>query len=98
VKTTRSDLELMNKLLEFDDLSRGALEAFERWRDELHEGKRRLLTPKQRDWVELELDKRAPTYKNLVSAGKVPIGRPVIMPDCLRPENLPKKPPRRIAS
>jgi hypothetical protein len=85
----------MTKLLEYDDLSRGCLEAFEKWRDELRDGKRRLLTTKQREWAELELDKRAPSYKNEFSAGKIPIGRPVITPDVLRRENLPLRPPMR---
>jgi len=88
----------MTKLLEYDDLSRGCREAFERWHEELTTRTRRLLTPKQRSWAEDELDKRAPVYKNLVSNGMCPIGRPVITPDVLRPENLPKKPPTRRAS
>lgn len=101
MKTTRTDLELVTKLLGYDDLGRGIREACEKWREELTNGKRRLLTHKQRDWAEEELDKRAPTYLNLVSAGKVPIGRPVETPDVLRPScpfAHPLKPPQRRVS
>ena len=54
------------------------------------------LSPKQTAWIRGIYDRvfDEPTYENLVSAGKVPAGRPVESPDVLK--NLPKKPPSAV--
>jgi hypothetical protein len=53
------------------------------------------LTEKQAKWVRGVYDRvfDSPSYENLFSAGKVPLGKPVETPAVLR--NLPKKPPSR---
>ena len=50
---------------------------------------------KQSTWIKNIHEKivGAPQYENLVSSGKVPLGRPVETPAVLK--NLPKKPPGR---
>ncbi len=57
----------------------------------------RPLTRNQTQWVRgcYERVFGVPTYENLFSAGKVPMGRPVETPAILRRENLPLKPPPR---
>ena len=52
-----------------------------------------VLSRKQREVLKDVLERHEPTYENLVSEGKVPLGKPVPTPAVL--QNLPKKPPTR---
>jgi hypothetical protein len=98
------DLEMLTYLVEHDDFVgiqdddetyngtiirafRDMREALMSWQHELRD--------KQRAWVTNEYQKREPEYENLVSSGKVALGKPVPTLDILKPENLPKSPPRR---
>jgi hypothetical protein len=53
------------------------------------DGSNRLLSDKQRDWLNHVLEKHQPTYLNEFSAGKVPIGNPNVVvnvgPKVLKP-------------
>jgi hypothetical protein len=85
-----SDTELLQRALE-GELSDDQREAFTDMLERVGRGGK--LTDKQRSWVKAVLDE--PEYENLVSAGKVPMGKPIETPAILRPENLPKRPPPR---
>jgi len=97
-----TDEEMLRAILDSErepELHESEREAFPRMLEELRSGARKHLSPRQREWVMqcyqrlgLEADEAA---ENLVSAGKVPIGRPVIMPAVLDSKNLPKRPPGR---
>jgi hypothetical protein len=88
------DLDLIVRVLEEGDISDAVRAAFE---DMQHKVDRWPLSKKQRDWARAILngEKYEPPeeYLNLVSTGKVPIGKPVPTPKVL--QNLPKKPPPR---
>lgn len=90
------DLDLIARVLDEGDISDAVRVAFE---DMQHKADRYPLSKKQRDWAKAILagEKYEPPeeYLNLVSAGKVPLGRPVPTPKVL--QNLPKKPPPRRA-
>lgn len=90
--TVSEDIALLKRALEKEDLRDSSREAFEDMLERI-EAKGMTLSDKQRAWVLRALD--VPEYENLVSSGKVPIGKPVELPWQLRPENLPKKPPGR---
>ena len=89
-----TDAALLDAVLDSDRLDQDERHAFSNMRANLTTyGK---LTPKQRAWLDRvaeRLDVAEPS-RNLVSAGLVPRGREVPLPDVLRPENLPKRPPR----
>lgn len=61
----------------------------------LDDGRLVALTEKQRSWVHGVYEKvfDEPIYLNLVSAGRVPLGKPVELPEVLK--KLPLKPPTR---
>lgn len=95
------DAELLQELLaateDADEETRFDARAF---RSMLNRG--RALTDKQRSWVRDTHEKicGGAHYENLISSGKmrpelVEAGRRVPLPEVLRPENLPKKPPTR---
>jgi hypothetical protein len=90
------DRELLDAVLELDGVRDEAREAFEGMRE------RGLpLSPKQRAWASSVLHGDAyvpePTYENLVSSGRVALGKPVATIPLLDPANLPKRPPGRRA-
>jgi hypothetical protein len=60
----------------------------------------RPLTQAQAQWVRgcYERHFGVPTYENLWSAGKVPMGRSVETPASLRRENLPMRPPKKMVT
>lgn len=49
----KSELELLDEILENhqDELDEESVEAFSEWQHNLRSGKRRVLTPKQRQWL-----------------------------------------------
>ena len=80
-----------------DFAAASALSAMSDILDKLESGEFEHLTERQRAFVSTIYKKYAdhPEYKNLWSEGEVGSGRVVVVPECLRPENLPKKPPGR---
>lgn len=84
------DLEMLAKVLDYE-LSDAQREMFADFLDYLQT--RLVLSRKQREVLKDVLEKHEPTYENLVSSGKVPLGKPVPTPQVL--QNLPKKPPTR---
>jgi hypothetical protein len=92
------DHALLAAVLERDGLSDDRRAIFEDMLQKL-QTYGRPLTKKQRDFAKAALEgekyEPEPEYENLVSSGRVPIGRPVVTPPVLRPENLPKRPPPR---
>jgi hypothetical protein len=87
-----ADVSLIKKLLAFE-LSDEEHSAFDDMHHQLQRSGRTTLSPKQRKWAQSVLDKNEPQYANLVSSGKVAIGKPVPTPPAL--QFLPKKPPQR---
>jgi hypothetical protein len=86
----KKDLENLAKVLEYE-LSDAQREMFTAFQEYLQT--RLVLSRKQREVLKEVLEKHEPTYENLVSSGKVPLGKPVPTPTVL--QNLPKKPPTR---
>ena len=93
VSVRQQDIELLTKLIEEfgDQLRKGELEAFKDMHTGLCNGTWSMLTEKQRAWCKKKLEDFIPEYENLVSSGKVPRGKEVVMN--IGP--LPKRPPQK---
>jgi hypothetical protein len=94
VNTRAKDIALIQKALGYEIPVR-ARSDFEDMAEKLADTTRldyqSMLSAKQRSYVSDVLDKFEPQYSNDVSAGRVPLGKPVMTPDVLR--HLPLKPP-----
>lgn len=90
-----SDFELVGRVLALTKLTEEQRAAFEDMAEYMADGDWRRLSEKQRAWAKGLLDE--PEYKNLVSSGLVPRGRPVPTPPVLQRQNLPLRPPKRPA-
>lgn len=94
MNTRAKDIELLRKVLGYEIAENNRAD-FEDMADRLEDVSRRdyqsMLSAKQRGYVTDVLDKFEPQYSNDVSAGRVPLGRPVLTPDVLK--KLPLKPP-----
>lgn len=90
------DIKLLERVLDEAKLTDAQREAFDDMLAKLHRSGS-ALSPKQRAWAQVALYgeryEPEPEYENLVSAGRVPRGRPVPTPAVLT--NLPKRPPVR---
>lgn len=84
------DVALLKKIVEDSEVDEREKKEFTRMHDEIRAGERMRLSGKQRAWAEDVLRRLTP-----IVAGDAPRGREVVQPECLRPENLPKRPPRR---
>jgi hypothetical protein len=90
---TISDEKLLRRALRIKRLEPKELDLFEKWFEELDDGKRESLTERERLWVNDVIDREEPRYANLVSRGLVPRGKEVETPAVLKV--LPLKPPGR---
>jgi hypothetical protein len=78
------------------ELQTGEAEAFASMRERLYADEKSALSPKQREWLRKVYERvTGGGYENLVSTGRVKLGKAVETPACLRRENLPMKPPGR---
>lgn len=84
------DVALLDRIVADGDATAEEKKAFGEMRGLILAGERRRLSGKQRAWAEEVLRRVTP-----IDASLVPRGREVETPAVLRPENLPKKPPRR---
>ena len=85
------DLKLLADVLK-EEITDYERDAFSDMLDGLNTN-RSVLSDKQRQWAKEVYEKFVPAYENLVSEGRVPLGKPVPTPAVLL--NLPKKPPTR---
>lgn len=76
-----------------DEYAENARAAFSEMLSFLEGDAFRVLTPKQKKWVEGELERRGIPLEKPKSAAEIPLGDPVELAPVLR--NLPKKPPGR---
>jgi len=97
VSVRARDMDLLRKLLEYE-LGETTRLAVQDMLDRLNDHEQIVLSGKQRTWMQSELEKRQPTYENLVSSGRAPRGREVPTLDILDPAKLPKRPPGRSAT
>jgi hypothetical protein len=77
----------------------GHLSIFSDILDQMENGKLLSMTERQRGYAKTVHSKycSSESYRNDWSAGRVAKGRDVPLPEVLRPENLPRKPPQRRA-
>ena len=89
------DQDLLRKAVECSEIKEHEKELFGKWLEELEDGERHVLSMRQRLWANDVIDRDEPRAENLISSGLVPRGREVPVPEVLRRENLPLKPPGR---
>ena len=89
------DQDLLRQALNAKELKEHERNLFAVWLIELENGERNRLSQRQRVWTNDVLDRSEERTANLVSRGLVKRGREVPLPEVLKRENLPMKPPGR---